>query len=277
MTLSPPTNRITALFNRTNERLLNIYFTAGFPNLTDTRTVVQGLQQAGADLIEIGMPYSDPVADGEVIQQSNMQALNNGMTLRLLFEQLAGFRDAQSGASVDVPVLLMGYINPVLQFGVEAFCQKCQEVGVDGLILPDLPFDLYQAEYKAIFDRYGLFNIFLITPQTSDERIRLIDGASEGFVYMVSSASITGSVSGISDSMRAYFDRIAALNLRNPRLIGFGINNQETFDTACQYANGAIIGSAFVKHLQQHGPGAAGIESFVEAIRPALFRLLQQA
>ncbi|HEX9958291.1 MAG TPA: tryptophan synthase subunit alpha [Fibrella sp.] len=264
MTTTSIQNRITDLFSQKSERLLNVYFTAGFPQLTDTRTVLRGLQQAGVDLVEIGMPYSDPVADGEVIQQSNMQALENGMTLRILFDQLAGCRE-----EITVPLLLMGYINPVLQFGVDAFCQKCQEVGIDGVILPDLPFDLYVDEYKAIFDQYGILNIFLITPQTPDERIRFIDEASEGFIYMVSSASITGSVTGISDTMATYFERIATMNLRNPRLIGFGINNQETFDTASQHANGAIIGSAFVKHLQKNGPGAAGIEAFVQAIRPS--------
>lgn len=273
MTTSTVQNRITDLFSTKSDRLLNVYFTAGFPELNDTRTVLQGLQQAGVDLVEIGMPYSDPVADGEVIQQSNGVALDNGMTLRILFDQLAGCREERlegriPGDSLIIPLLLMGYINPVLQFGVEAFCQKCQEVGVDGVILPDLPFDLYVAEYKATFDRYGILNIFLITPQTSDERIRLIDEASEGFIYMVSSASITGSVSGITDTMTAYFERVAAMNLRNPRLIGFGITNQETFDTACEHANGAIIGSAFVKHLQKNGPDAAGIEAFATAIRP---------
>ena len=258
-------NRIADLFLTKKDRLLNVYFTAGFPQLNDTRTVLLGLQQAGVDLIEIGMPYSDPIADGEVIQQSNGVALDNGMTLRVLFDQLADCRD-----ELNVPILLMGYINPVLQFGVEAFCQKCREVGVDGVILPDLPFDLYVAEYKHIFEHYGIFNIFLITPQTSDERIRLIDEASEGFIYMVSSASITGSVSGISNTMKAYFERIADMNLRNPRLIGFGINNQETFDTASEHANGAIIGSAFVKHLEKNGPGEEGIDDFVKAIRPVL-------
>jgi tryptophan synthase alpha chain len=255
-------NRITDLFAQKNERLLNMYFTAGFPQLTDTRTVLLGLQQAGVDLVEIGMPYSDPVADGETIQQSNGVALENGMSLKVLFEQLAGCRQ-----DVNVPILLMGYINPVLQFGVEAFCQKCQEVGVDGVILPDLPFDLYVDEYKAIFDRYGILNIFLITPQTTDDRIRFIDEVSDGFIYMVSSASITGSVSGISDTMRAYFERVRAMNLRNPRLIGFGINNTETFDTACQYANGAIVGSAFIRHLQESGTSAASIAGFVGTIR----------
>jgi tryptophan synthase alpha chain len=256
-------NRITDLFVQKSDRLLNVYFTAGFPQLTDTRTVLLGLQQAGVDLVEIGMPYSDPVADGETIQQSNGVALENGMSLNVLFEQLAGCRTD----GINVPILLMGYINPVLQFGVEAFCQKCQEVGVDGVILPDLPFDLFVDEYQAIFNRYGLLNIFLITPQTAAERIRFIDEVSAGFIYMVSSASITGSVSGISDSMRAYFDRVRAMNLHNPRLIGFGINNTETFDTACAFANGAIVGSAFIRHLQESGTSVASIAAFVRGVR----------
>jgi len=268
MTHEPLTqNRINDLFAQKSERLLNVYFTAGFPNLDDTCTVLRGLQQAGVDLVEIGMPYSDPVADGETIQQSNMRALDNGMTLKLLFDQLAGCREGQSGDRVTVPILLMGYVNPVLQFGVEAFCQKCQEVGVDGVILPDLPLDLYLSEYAATFRQYGILNVFLITPQTAESRIRLIDSETEGFIYMVSSASITGSVKGISDSMRAYFERIQAMALKNPRLIGFGINNHDTFETACQYANGAIVGSAFIRHLEQEGPSAESIRAFVQTIR----------
>ncbi|WP_266361942.1 tryptophan synthase subunit alpha [Tellurirhabdus rosea] len=240
-------NRITQLFQTKSERILNIYFTAGYPNLNDTVPILNALQKSGADLIEIGMPYSDPVADGETIQQSNQQALENGMTLKVLFEQLEGCRQ-----TVSVPILLMGYLNPVVQFGVEAFCKKCQEVGVDGLILPDMPVEVYQNEYKAIFDQYGLLNIFLITPQTTESRIRRIDEYSEGFIYMVSSASTTGKQTGITEAMRAYFDRIREMQLSNPRLIGFGIKDHETFTTACQYAQGAIIGSAFIRLLQQN-------------------------
>jgi tryptophan synthase alpha chain len=256
------TNRIPSLFIKKKSGLLNVYFTAGFPNLGDTVAVLEGLEKAGADLVEIGMPYSDPVADGETIQQSNMKALENGMTLKVLFKQLAGSRER-----VSVPILLMGYVNPVLQFGVEAFCQKCQEVGVDGVILPDLPLDLYLDEYESIFRQYGLLNIFLITPQTSDERIRLIDEHSEGFIYMVSSASITGSTSGVSDQMLAYFDRINAMNLQNPRLIGFGIKDNDTFRMANQYASGAIIGSAFIRLLEQHGADEERIRDFVKAVK----------
>ncbi len=260
-------NRITDLFANKSERLLNVYFTAGFPHLDDTVTVLRGLQQAGVDLVEIGMPYSDPVADGETIQKSNGRALDNGMSLKKLFAQLDGCRDESTAEPITVPILLMGYINPVLQYGVENFCRRCREVGVDGVILPDLPLDLFLAEYAPIFREYGLLNVNLITPQTTDERIQLIDAESDGFIYMVSSASITGSVTGISDPMRTYFERIQAMNLRNPRLIGFGINNYETFDAACANANGAIVGSAFIRHLDDNGTSPESIRAFVQTIR----------
>ena len=256
------TNRIADLFAQKNTDLLNVYFTAGFPNLADTTAILENLQNAGADLVEIGMPYSDPIADGETIQQSNMRALENGMSLNVLFDQLADIR-----GRVSVPILLMGYVNPVLQFGVERFCQKCREVGVDGVILPDLPLDLYLDEYEPTFRQYGILNIFLITPQTTEDRIRLIDEHSEGFIYMVSSASITGSTSGVSDEMLAYFDRINAMNLRNPRLIGFGIKDNETFRMANQYANGAIIGSAFIRLLQENGADSDKINEFVQSVK----------
>ena len=263
MTLSTTQNRISDLFSQKSERLLNVYFTAGFPNLNDTVSILHGLQSAGVNIVEIGMPYSDPVADGETIQQSNGKSLDNGMSLKTLFTQLAGCR--QEG--ITVPILLMGYINPVLQFGVENFCRKCQEVGVDGVILPDLPLDLYLAEYATTFREYGILNVHLITPQTSESRIRLIDEESEGFIYMVSSASITGSVKGVSDTMEDYFKRIQAMNLRNPRLIGFGINNHETFDMASRHANGAIVGSAFIRHLDEKGISPDSIRAFVQMIR----------
>ena len=262
MTQELTQNRITDLFAQKSERLLNVYFTAGFPHLDDTLTILRGLQAAGVDLVEIGMPYSDPVADGETIQKSNGKALDNGMSLKTLFAQLAACRD-----EISVPILLMGYINPVLQFGVENFCKKCQEVGVDGVILPDLPLDLFLDEYAETFREYGILNVHLITPQTSESRIRLIDEESDGFIYMVSSASITGSTKGVSDSMRAYFERIQAMNLRNPRLIGFGINDHETFDTASQHANGAIVGSAFIRHLDENGTSPESIHEFVQTIR----------
>lgn len=255
-------NRITELFARKPHSLLNVYFTAGFPALNDTLTILQALQAGGADLVEIGMPYSDPIADGETIQQSNQKALENGMTVRLLFEQLAQVRQ-----EVSLPILLMGYINPVLQFGVEAFCQQCQAVGIDGLILPDITPEVYEAEFKDLFERYGLFNIFLITPQTSEARIRQIDTLSKGFIYMVSSASVTGAKSGISHEQEAYFERINAMSLQNPRLIGFGISNQETFERACRYANGAIIGSAFIKMLEHSTQLSTDVRNFVRQIK----------
>ena len=237
-------NRISTLFKSTQEPILNIYATAGYPNFGDTMLVLNALQEGGVDIIEIGMPYSDPVDDGETIQQSNQVSLDQGMTVAHLFEQLKNMR-----SSISVPVLLMGYINPVLQFGIERFCQKCQEVGIDGLILPDLPMAEYQQSYQSIFEQYGLFNIFLITPQTSDERIKQIDAVSEGFIYMVSSASTTGAKTGISTDQENYFKRIDDMKLKNPRLVGFGISDRESFIKASKGASGAIIGSAFVKLL----------------------------
>jgi tryptophan synthase alpha chain len=255
-------NRISALFASATEPILNVYTTAGFPRLEDTMTVLNALQAGGVDIIEVGMPYSDPVADGETIQLSNQAALEQGMSVAHLFEQLKDMRK-----SITVPVLLMGYINPVLQYGVEAFCAKCAEVGVDGLILPDLPMLEYEASYKAIFEKYGLYNILLITPQTNDERIRHIDSVSKGFIYMVSSASTTGAKTGISSDQELYFERIAAMNLQNPRLIGFGISDHESFVKASKNASGAIIGSAFVKMIAQAKDLSAEIVAFVQSIK----------
>ena len=257
-------NRITTLFSKNNsqEGLLNVYFTAGFPQVNDTLTVLQALQDGGADLVEIGMPYSDPVADGETIQKSNDKALENGMSVKLLFEQLAGMRD-----TIKVPVLLMGYVNPVLQFGMENFCRKCAEIGVDGLILPDMPMDVYLNEYKSTFDQYGLLNIFLVTPQTSEARIRQIDLVSEGFIYTVSSASVTGSKSGVSGDMESYFDRLNSMNLKNPRLIGFGIKDKATFKKASDYAAGAIIGSAFIRVLMESTDLENDVRAFVQQVK----------
>ncbi|NBB22795.1 tryptophan synthase subunit alpha [Runella sp. CRIBMP] len=258
-------NRIVSLFQHHPSHNLNVYFTAGFPKLEDTRRILKSLQDAGADLVEIGMPYSDPVADGETIQISNQQALENGMSVKKLFDQLRNMRE-----EIKLPVLLMGYINPVLQFGVENFCQQCAEVGVDGLILPDMPVDEYLETYKPIFDQYGILNIFLITPQTSDKRIRQIDENSAGFIYMVSSASVTGSQTGVTHDMEAYFARVNAMNLRNPRLIGFGIKDHETFVTACQHAAGAIIGSAFIRVLQQNENLEEAITTYVSSVKQGL-------
>ncbi len=255
-------NRINQLFAQKKQNILNIYFTAGFPALDDTVKVLQSLAESGADLIEIGMPYSDPIADGPTIQESNEKALQNGISIKKLFEQLTGMRER-----VQTPIVLMGYVNPVVQFGLERFCQECARVGIDGLILPDLPMQEYLDEYKQMFDQYGLRNIFLITPQTSEKRIREIDHNSNGFIYMVSSASVTGAKSGISEQQIAYFKRIKAMNLANPQLIGFGISNYETFSMACQYASGAIIGSAFIKLLQQSKHLEKDIKDFIASVR----------
>ena len=243
-----------------NKKILSIYFSAGYPSLTDTVQIIQDLEKNGVDMIEIGLPFSDPLADGPTIQSSSTQALHNGMTTQVLFDQLKDIR-----TTVSIPLVIMGYFNPILQYGVEAFSRKCAEIGIDGLIIPDLPVDVYADEYKATFEKYGLKNVFLITPQTSDERIRFIDSVSDGFIYMVSSASVTGSQSGFGSVQEEYFKRIADMNLRNPQIIGFGISNKETFNQATQFAKGAIIGSAFIKNLTENGVDS--IEDFVKAIR----------
>ncbi|CAM2766763.1 tryptophan synthase, alpha chain [Flavobacterium succinicans] len=252
--------------NRINQKLqedkkiLSIYFSAGYPNLNDTVQIIQDLEKNGVDMIEIGLPFSDPLADGPTIQASSTQALHNGMTTQVLFDQLKDIRK-----TVNIPLVIMGYFNPMLQYGVEKFCATCAEIGIDGLIVPDLPVDVYADEYKAIFEKYGLKNIFLITPQTSDERIHFIDSVSDGFIYMVSSASVTGSSAGFGNTQEAYFQRIAQMNLKNPQVIGFGINNAETFQQATQFAKGAIIGSAFITYLKENG--TSKIKEFVHTIR----------
>lgn len=243
-----------------NKKLLSIYLTAGFPMLNDTVSIIQELEKNGVDMIEIGLPFSDPLADGPTIQASSTKALQNGMTTQLLFEQLHHIRE-----SVNIPLLIMGYFNPMLQFGVEAFCKKCAENGIDGLIIPDLPPDIYEADYKPIFEKYGLANIFLITPQTSDARIHQIDRLSNAFIYMVSSANVTGNTDGFGSAHEHYFNRIASMNLKNPLIVGFGITNKKTFEQAVKSTNGAIIGSAFVSHLEKNGINA--VQEFVQSIR----------
>ncbi len=238
-------NRINTLFRQKKENILTIYFTAGYPSLDDTAFIIEQLEQAGAGMVEVGIPFSDPTADGSVIQQSSHQALENGMSLELLFKQLENIRD-----KVNIPLVLMGYFNPVLQYGVEEFCKKCHEVGIDGVILPDLPLHEYQENYQLIFEKYNVHNVLLITPQTSVERVKLIDSVSTGFIYMVSSSSTTGKNQKVEDFQKGYFEKIKELGLKTPTLIGFGISNNPTFMNACQYANGAIIGSAFIKALQ---------------------------
>lgn len=253
-------NRITSLLEGKDKNILSIYFTAGYPGLSDTRKIIIELEKYGADLIEIGIPFSDPVADGPVIQRSSEIALKNGMTLHLLFEQLKEIRK-----SVKVPLILMGYLNPVMQYGIEAFCKKCRETGVDGTIIPDLPIEIYEEEYKAIFEENSLCNIFLITPQTPDERVRKIDKASTGFVYMVSSSSTTGVKGSADKDQIAYFERISKMNLRSKRLIGFGISDKASFENASAYANGAIIGSAFIKALSGKEPVESIVKTFVRS------------
>ena len=252
-------NRIKSKLQE-DKKLLSIYFTAGYPSLNDTVQIIQDLEKNGVDMIEIGLPFSDPLADGPTIQESSTHALKNGMTTELLFDQLKHIRK-----SVSIPLIIMGYFNPMLQYGVEAFCKKCHEIGIDGLIMPDLPLDVYQSDYEAIFKKYGLLNIFLITPQTSDQRIHQIDKASDGFIYMVSSASVTGSKSGFGQEQENYFERVAAMNLKNTQIVGFGIKDAETFKQATKTAKGAIIGSAFIKHLTANG--ITKIADFINKIR----------
>jgi tryptophan synthase alpha chain len=252
-------NRIQASLAQ-NKKLLSIYFTAGFPAIDDTVSILEQLQEAGVDLIELGLPFSDPLADGPTIQESSTKALHNGMTTDKLFDQLQGIRK-----TIDVPLIIMGYFNPMMQFGVERFCKRCQEVGIDGLIIPDLPVDVYHEKYQKLFQQYGLLNMFLITPQTPDDRITYIDKVSEGFIYMVSSAATTGAQGSFGNEQEQYFKRIGAMNLKSKLLVGFGISNRETYDAAVAHSQGAIIGSAFIKHLEKNGSNS--VKKFIEQIR----------
>lgn len=242
-----------------NKKILSIYFSAGFPNLNDTKSLIEGLSKNNVDMIEIGLPFSDPLADGPTIQASSTQALKNGMTTEILFNQLKDIRE-----TVEIPLVIMGYFNPILQFGVENFLKKCQETGIDGLIVPDLPLEIYLAEYKQLFESYNIAMVFLITPQTSAERIRLIDENSNAFIYMVSSASVTGSKDSFDDNQLAYFERIEAMNLKNPQVIGFGISNKTTFQQAIKHQKGAIIGSSFIQFLKTNE--IKDIEKFIQSI-----------
>ena len=251
-------NRIDSALAK-NKKLISIYFTAGFPDLDDTVPIIKALEKSGVDMIEIGMPFSDPLADGPTIQDSSTQALKNGMHTQKLFDQIKSIRN-----EVTIPLIIMGYFNPIFQYGVEAFCKSCKDVGIDGLIIPDLPVDVYHKNYKSIFESYGLKNIFLITPQTPESRVRYIDEVSDGFIYMVSSASTTGAKSEFGDIQENYFKRINDLKLKNPQIVGFGISNYDTFNAATTYAKGAIIGSAFIKHLKTNG--TQNIDKFIETI-----------
>jgi len=253
-------NRINQLFEQKKENILSVYFTAGFPKLEDTLPTLKCLQANGVDLVEIGVPFSDPMADGLVIQNSSHAALQNGMSIRKLFDQLTGVR-----ANIHIPLIMMGYLNPIIQFGFEAFCKECHRVGVDGMIVPDLPMADFLAEYKEIASRYELEFIFLITPETSEERIREIDSYTNGFIYMVSSAAVTGTQNSFDNKVE-YFNRINAMNLKNPRLIGFGISNKSTRDMVNRYSSGAIIGSAFIKALQETNDVEKGVKLLLEKL-----------
>lgn len=257
-------NKLDRLFENKKQNLLSVYFTAGYPRLEDTTAILEALQQAGADMVEIGMPFSDPLADGPVIQQSSEIALQNGMSVSTLFRQLMDSKTKLQNKKC--PLVLMGYLNPVLQFGVEEFCKKASEAGIDGVILPDLPVQEYLDEYQAMFRKYKLCNIFLITPQTSDERIRKIDEASDSFIYVVSSASTTGTKNGTEGS-ESYFNRIRQMKLKSPLMIGFGISDKASFFKACEYASGAIIGSAFIRALKGSADPAAATKQFIQSIR----------
>ena len=253
-------NRLNELFERKKNNVLNVYCTAGYPQLQSTITVMKALQQNGADIIELGMPYSDPLADGPVIQHSSSIALANGMTIEQLFAQLQGFRK-----DIQVPVILMGYMNPVLQYGFEKFCQHAAALPIDALILPDLPEHEFESEYGPIIQRYGLDFIFLVTPETSEERIRKLDALSTGFLYAVSSSSTTGSSNNMID-LHAYLQRLKSYQLKNPVLVGFGIKDKQSFEAACKHANGAIIGTAFIKALEGVKDVSAGTAAFIKTI-----------
>ena len=255
-------NRLTNLFNSKQENILNVYFTAGHPKLQDTVKIASALTDNGVDIIELGMPYSDPLADGLTIQQSSMKALRNGMTLEKLFTQVQSFR-----VNHETPIIVMGYLNQVIQYGKHAFLKKCREVGIDGLILPDLPMDIYEKEYLPLFKKNDIAISFLITPQTSEARIRKTDELSSAFIYVVSQSSITGKTGSISDRQQAYFDRIKTMSLVSPTLIGFGIHNKKTYQVATSNSNGAIIGSAFIRALEETGEIADKVGKFISSIR----------
>jgi tryptophan synthase alpha chain len=254
-------SRLKELFKKKNNSVLNVYFTAGYPHLQDTLPVMRALQQAGVDLIELGMPYSDPLADGPVIQSSSAVALDNGMSINTLFDQLSVMRK-----DISLPVVLMGYMNPVLQFGFDEFCRKAAETGVDGLILPDLPPHEFEKNYGPVMRQYGLDFIFLVTPETSEERVRYLDGLSSGFLYAVSSSSTTGKDKEFND-ISEYLKRLQSYQLRNPVLVGFGIKDKKTFDAVVPYANGAIIGSAFIQALGNGPDPSSATAAFINRVK----------
>ena len=256
-------NRINKLFNdRAKKDLLSVYFCAGYPTLNSTVEIITELERQGIDMIEVGIPFSDPMADGPVIQNAATQALRNGMTLRLLFQQLQDIRH-----HIHLPLVLMGYLNPIMQYGFENFCRSCVECGIDGVIIPDLPYRDYMQHYRIISERYNIKVIMLITPETSEERIRLVDEHTDGFIYMVSSAATTGTQKDFNKEKLDYFQRIQSMNLQNPRMIGFGISNKQTFQSACKYAAGAIIGSKFVTLLGEEGNPEKAVNKLLEALK----------
>ncbi len=259
-------NRINSLFASKPEKLLSLYFCAGAPTLEGTADVIRAMQHRGIAMVEVGIPFSDPMADGPVIQEAATKSLRNGMSLQKLFSQLEGIR--QGADPVTIPLVLMGYLNPVIQFGFERFCQRCQEVGIDGVILPDLPFKDYMEDFKPIADRYDIRIIMLITPETSEERIRFIDDNTSGFIYMVSSAAITGAQKEFNEAKQAYFNKVHAMQLKNPTMIGFGISNRQTLESAQANANGAIIGSKFVQLLDAaQGDADQALDQLFEALK----------
>jgi tryptophan synthase alpha chain len=253
-------NRIDELFKKKHSGVLNVYCTAGFPEADSTVPVMEALQESGADMIELGMPYSDPLADGPVIQESGTRALANGMTIQKLFSDIGGMR-----SRIHVPVILMGYMNPVLQYGFEKFCEDAAKAGVDGLILPDLPMYEFEKEYKAIIDAHGLKFTFLVTPETSDERVKKLDALSSGFLYAVSSSSTTGNQKGM-EQQTGYFKKLQDMHLKNPVMIGFGIKDKQTFESACKYASGAIIGTAYIKAIGGKKDIKGTTKAFIDGI-----------
>ena len=253
-------NSIQELFQKKDKNLLSIYFTCGYPKLDDTNNVILALEESGVDFIEVGLPYSDPLADGPTIQESSHKALENGINLDLIFEQLKTIKGVNK-----TPLVAMGYLNQLLKYGEDKFCEACVACGIDTVILPDLPMVEFENHYQQLFEKYGITNVFLITPHTSEDRIRKIDAYSKAFIYVVASASITGAKGEISNSQIEYFERIKAMNLKSKLVIGFGISDKATFDTACRYSNGAIVGSAFIKHI-----GDTGVEKINDFIKPII-------
>lgn len=255
-------NRINKLFKEKSSNILSVYFTAGYPQLEETMPILESLQKKGIDMVELGFPFSDPIADGPVIQESSNIALQNGITLEKIFSQIKNMRE-----TVHIPVILMGYVNVVMQYGLENFCKSCKKCGVDGVILPDLPMKDYLEEYKPLMDKYGLSMVLLITPETSDERVREIDRNTGSFIYMVSSASTTGAQKDFNVAKQEYFKKINEMNLNNPRIVGFGVSNKSTYEAACKNSSGAIIGSKFITCLKESSTPDEAVDALLESLK----------